>query len=229
MESQHNVGSDRALSLRSSALMMHRKSLQSTNLPRDTTQRFDERRQSVSSSVCCTYEPQTGSIINLKIGNCYKKKKKKPLLGKFILAVFKTHTSCLTSRVHWVFPLINSGRGNTATKEVFFVLSPFFYWQITLLFLLLKVALVHFDAIWLCFYTMLWFLHFLTTFFRPCQKAILRVHVWKDMDCSVTQGFFFFFIGVGPLPGDISQSPALLCNAPFLCFFGSHLLTVVWL
>lgn len=43
-------------------------------------------------------------------------------------------------------------------------------------FALSKVALVLFDAIWLCFCTLLWFLQFLTTFFRPCQRAILRVH-----------------------------------------------------
>lgn len=88
-----------------------------------------------------------------------------------------------------------------------------FYWQITLLFFPLKVPLMHFNAIWLGFYSSLWFLHFLTTFFRPCQKAILRVNVWIDMYSGVTQVLSLLKLALCQVT---SVSCAALCNVTFL-------------
>lgn len=75
---------------------------------------------------------------------------------------------------------------------------------------------MHFDAIWLCFYSSLWFLHFLTTFFRPCQKAILRVHVWMDMDYGVTQVFSLLQLALS----QVTSVRDVQCSVtfPFLSF-----------
>lgn len=106
------------------------------------------------------------------------------------------------------FPLTYSGRRNTATKSIF-LFFPFLLTD-NIAFLSLKVSLMHFDAIWLCFYSSLWFLHFLTTFFRPCQK------IYSQSTCLNRHGLCyasFLFIEFGPRPGDISESCAAL---PFL-------------
>lgn len=97
---------------------------------------------------------------------------------------------------------------------IVFSYSLLFFWQITLLFFLLKVALMHFDAIWLRIYSSLWFLHFLTTSFQTLpesysQRACLnrrsftqvlslltlascQVTSARAMHCFVTFVFFSF-------------------------------------
>ena len=105
---------------------------------------------------------------------------------------------------------------------------------------------MHFDAIWPCFYSSLWFLHFLTTFFRSCQKAILRVHVWKDMDCGVTQAFsllklarchvtsvravlyFVMFLFYAFLPSFIDCSKSIAREKLLRAVFKPHCLSLIW-
>lgn len=172
----------------------------------------------IPGRVCClcvrmgrpyVYVPQTGSIINLKIDNWIKAL---PVCWSWL---FLKHRLIV-----WLSEFIgfstNILRKNEHSYHVGFC-SLLFYWQITLLFFLLKVALMHFNTIWLCFYSSLWFLHFLTTFFRHCQKS------YSQSACLNRRGLrcytSFLFIEVGPLPGDISERYELLCNVPFLSIF----------
>lgn len=155
----------------------------------------------------CVYLPQTGSIINFKIDNWTK-----PCLSVNLQCFQKYSLACLRSGVHRVFHWSTQEEGTQLPNRFLFFPSVLTDNAAFLSFFLSKVPLMHFDAIWLCFCSSLWFLHFLTTFFRPCQKTILRAHVWIDMDCAVTQVFALLKLA----PSQVTSVGAVQCNAPFL-------------
>lgn len=92
----------------SSALMMHGKSLQETNLLQHTTQHCSNPEHSVSSTCVCVCV-FTSSWFNNSPKNRFL------LACKSNSAVVQPESHCPTCGVHWVFPLMCWERSNAAS------------------------------------------------------------------------------------------------------------------
>lgn len=75
---------------------------------------------------------------------------------------------------------------------------------------------MHFDAIWLCFLFFAMVSSLSHNLFQTLPKS------YSQSTCLNRHGLWCYtssvFIEVGPLPGDISESHAMLCNVHALCF-----------
>lgn len=126
---------------------------------------------------------------------------------------FKTNTHCLTCWVHWVFHWYSQEEGAQLPSR--FLFSPFLLTDNTA-FLSFKSslrALRRHLALFLFFTVVSSLSHNL---FQTLPKS------YSQSTCLNRHGLWrytsFLFIETGPLPGDISESCAVLCNVAFLSF-----------